>query len=48
MNSPIDKLERKIGYQFNDADLIHLALTHRSAALLLVVQFVISARHLTH
>lgn len=29
MNSPIDKLERKIGYQFNDADLIHLALTHR-------------------
>ncbi|MEZ8387352.1 ribonuclease III, partial [Vibrio splendidus] len=27
-----DKLERKIGYQFNDADLIHLALTHRSAA----------------
>ncbi|CDU05587.1 MULTISPECIES: ribonuclease III [Vibrio] len=32
MNSPIDKLERKIGYQFNDADLIHLALTHRSAA----------------
>ncbi|KZX64474.1 ribonuclease III [Vibrio sp. HI00D65] len=32
MNSQIDKLERKIGYQFNDADLIHLALTHRSAA----------------
>jgi ribonuclease-3 len=32
MNSPIDKLERKIGYQFNDADFIHLALTHRSAA----------------
>ncbi|MCF7504817.1 MULTISPECIES: ribonuclease III [Vibrio] len=32
MNSPIDKLERKIGYQFNDADLLHLALTHRSAA----------------
>ncbi|MEZ8126894.1 ribonuclease III [Vibrio splendidus] len=32
MNSPIDKLERKIGYQFNDTDLIHLALTHRSAA----------------
>lgn len=32
MNSPIDKLERKVGYQFNDADLIHLALTHRSAA----------------
>ena len=32
MNSPIDKLERKIGYQFKDNDLIHLALTHRSAA----------------
>ncbi|MDK9739551.1 ribonuclease III [Vibrio sp. D404a] len=32
MNSPIDKLERKIGYQFKDTDLIHLALTHRSAA----------------
>ncbi|WP_047048407.1 ribonuclease III [Vibrio mexicanus] len=31
MNSPIDKLERKIGYTFNQSDLIHLALTHRSA-----------------
>lgn len=28
---PISKLEKKIGYQFNDADLLHLALTHRSA-----------------
>ncbi|EHR4994449.1 ribonuclease III [Vibrio parahaemolyticus] len=31
MNSPIDKLERKLGYQFKDAGLINLALTHRSA-----------------
>ena len=31
MNSPIAKLEKKIGYQFNDAELINLALTHRSA-----------------
>ena len=31
MNSPIDKLERKLGYQFKDAELINLALTHRSA-----------------
>ena len=31
MNSPIDKLERKLGYQFQDAGLINLALTHRSA-----------------
>lgn len=31
MNSPIDKLERKLGYQFNDAELVNLALTHRSA-----------------
>ncbi|GEM76462.1 ribonuclease III [Vibrio sagamiensis] len=31
MNSPIDKLERKLGYQFKDAEFIHLALTHRSA-----------------
>ncbi len=31
MNSPIEKLERKIGYTFNQSDLIHLALTHRSA-----------------
>ncbi|HGS5088189.1 TPA: ribonuclease III [Vibrio parahaemolyticus] len=32
MNSPIDKLERKLGYQFKDAGLINLALTHRSAS----------------
>jgi ribonuclease-3 len=31
MNSPIAKLEKKLGYQFNDAELINLALTHRSA-----------------
>ncbi|WP_117235707.1 ribonuclease III [Vibrio maerlii] len=31
MNSPISKLEKKIGYEFNNADHIHLALTHRSA-----------------
>ncbi|EJP3285434.1 ribonuclease III [Vibrio parahaemolyticus] len=31
MNSPIDKLERKLGYQFKDAGLINLSLTHRSA-----------------
>ncbi len=31
MNSPITKLEKKVGYQFNDAELINLALTHRSA-----------------
>ncbi len=31
MNSPIPKLERKLGYQFNDGELINLALTHRSA-----------------
>ncbi|ENT7209686.1 ribonuclease III [Vibrio parahaemolyticus] len=31
MNSPIDKLERKLGYQFKDAGLINLAVTHRSA-----------------
>ncbi|EJG1669115.1 ribonuclease III [Vibrio parahaemolyticus] len=31
MNSPIDNLERKLGYQFKDAGLINLALTHRSA-----------------
>ncbi|MHA2814711.1 ribonuclease III [Vibrio campbellii] len=31
MNSPIEKLERKLGYQFKDAGLINLALTHRSA-----------------
>ncbi len=27
---PISKLEKKIGYQFNDAALLNLALTHRS------------------
>lgn len=31
MNSPISKLEKKLGYSFNDAELIQLALTHRSA-----------------
>lgn len=31
MNSPISKLETKLGYQFDNAELIHLALTHRSA-----------------
>ncbi|MEZ8193308.1 MULTISPECIES: ribonuclease III [Vibrio] len=31
MNSPIAKLERRLGYQFNDAELMNLALTHRSA-----------------
>ncbi len=31
MNSPISRLETKLGYQFNDAELITLALTHRSA-----------------
>ena len=31
MNSPITKLEKQLGYQFNDAELINLALTHRSA-----------------
>ncbi|WGW00772.1 ribonuclease III [Vibrio sp. YMD68] len=31
MNSPIEKLQRKIGYQFNDTDHLELALTHRSA-----------------
>ncbi|USD65655.1 ribonuclease III [Vibrio sp. SCSIO 43136] len=31
MTSQIATLERKLGYQFNDAELIHLALTHRSA-----------------
>lgn len=32
MNSPIYKLEAKLGYQFNDAELLTLALTHRSAS----------------
>jgi|TARA_B100001057_G_scaffold368372_1_gene371850 ribonuclease-3 len=31
MNSPIVTLEKKLGYQFDDAELISLALTHRSA-----------------
>ncbi|KII79978.1 ribonuclease III [Vibrio renipiscarius] len=31
MNSPIAILEKKLGYTFNDAEFIHLALTHRSA-----------------
>ncbi len=31
MNSQIAKLEKKIGYSFNSADLLNLALTHRSA-----------------
>ncbi len=31
MNSPISRLETKLGYQFKDAELITLALTHRSA-----------------
>ncbi|MFC1236978.1 MULTISPECIES: ribonuclease III [unclassified Vibrio] len=31
VTTPISKLEKKIGYKFNDADLFHLALTHRSA-----------------
>ncbi|MCJ2376007.1 ribonuclease III [Vibrio sp. ZSDZ34] len=31
MNSPIEKLEKKLGYQFQDSQLLNLALTHRSA-----------------
>ncbi|MGC9491732.1 ribonuclease III [Vibrio genomosp. F10] len=31
MNSPIEKLQKNIGYQFNDTDHLELALTHRSA-----------------
>ncbi|AEH32322.1 ribonuclease III [Vibrio anguillarum] len=31
MNSPISKLETKLGYSFNDPEFISLALTHRSA-----------------
>lgn len=31
MNSPISRLEPKLGYQFNDPEFIELALTHRSA-----------------
>ncbi|EKO3557384.1 ribonuclease III [Vibrio metschnikovii] len=31
MNSPISRLEPKLGYQFNDPEFMELALTHRSA-----------------
>lgn len=31
MNSQIERLQKKVGYQFNDANFLHLALTHRSA-----------------
>ncbi len=31
MNSPIALLEKKLGYNFNSAEFINLALTHRSA-----------------
>ncbi|WP_087023795.1 ribonuclease III [Thaumasiovibrio subtropicus] len=31
MISPTDRLERKLGYTFNDVDFLNLALTHRSA-----------------
>ncbi|MFB9135239.1 ribonuclease III [Vibrio sp. AK197] len=31
MTTPIAKLQRKLGYQFNDVELFNLALTHRSA-----------------
>ncbi len=31
MSTLITLLQKKIGYQFNDVDLFHLALTHRSA-----------------
>ncbi|EPE37319.1 ribonuclease 3 [Candidatus Photodesmus katoptron] len=31
MNPPVSKLERRIGYKFTSDNLIHLALTHRSA-----------------
>ena len=31
MNSPLQRLEKKIGYQFNDENFLKLALTHRSA-----------------
>ncbi|PJC86285.1 ribonuclease III [Vibrio sp. HA2012] len=31
MTTPINRLERRLGYQFNDSGLINLALTHRSA-----------------
>ena len=31
MNSSLQRLEKKIGYQFNDENFLKLALTHRSA-----------------
>ncbi len=31
MTSPVSKLERKLGYDFQNAEFINLALTHRSA-----------------
>jgi ribonuclease-3 len=31
MNSPIQNLERKLGYEFQNKELLDLALTHRSA-----------------
>ncbi|MCL9773460.1 ribonuclease III [Vibrio methylphosphonaticus] len=31
MNSPIERLEKKLAYQFNDSERLALALTHRSA-----------------
>ncbi len=32
MNTQLDRLERRLGYTFNDSDLMQLALTHRSFA----------------
>ncbi|NGO00096.1 ribonuclease III [Grimontia sp. S25] len=32
MTTPINKLQRRIGYEFSDAALLSLALTHRSAS----------------
>ena len=32
MTTPIDRLQRRIGYSFNDMALLRLALTHRSAS----------------
>ncbi|MGY2575166.1 ribonuclease III [Vibrio sp. C8] len=31
MTSPVSRLEKKLSYQFNDPELLELALTHRSA-----------------